>query len=135
MRPYIGDGHDQTFYLAGEPGLYPACRFNGRLMAHHEAAAVITAAKDAGEGTLEGSKLYAEAMASRLRGWSYEDNGQWKPFDDHDGNKLPITAQTIGGLQLGLFGKLRNVLLGITPADVDPATGQAAKTPEANEKN
>jgi hypothetical protein len=132
MRPFIGDGHDSTFYIKGEAGLYPACKFSGRLMAHHQAAAVL---RDSEADKAKSDTVFSKAIAERLTGWAYEDGGQWKPFDDNDGNKLAVNAANVGGLAFNLFNRLRDVILGIQPADVDPATCIAAKTPSESEKN
>lgn len=133
MRPYIGDGHDLTFYIAGEAGLYPACRFNCRLMAHHQTAALLRAVEAQPD---KADELFAKAIAERLTGWSYEaEPGKWRPLDDAEGNKLAITPANVGGLAFNLFVRVRDVVIGLKPADADPATGQAAKTPEQNEKN
>ena len=133
MRPYIGDGHDLTFYIKGEAGLYPPCRFNGRLMGHHQAATVLRESETNKE---KSDEIFASAMAERLTGWAYQDDGgPWKPFDDNNGNKLAITTQSVGGIAFGLFCRLRDIMLGVAAADVDPTTGEAAKTPDANEKN
>lgn len=133
MRPYIGDGHDSTFYIAGEDGLYPNCRFNGRLMGGHQTAAIL---RETTDKPTDADTIFAKAISSRLTGWSYQgDSGQWRPFDDHDGGKLEVNVRNVGGLQFNLLCKLRDIVLGIQPADVDPATGTAAKTPDENEKN
>lgn len=134
MRPYIGDGHDITFYVEGRTGLYPPCRFRGRLMGHHQSAAVLQQAKDDAKNE---DKIFAAAIADRIVGCSYldEESKEWKPLDDHNGNKLPINAETIGGLAYFLFCRLRDIVLGMLPADIDPATCEAAKTPEQDEKN
>lgn len=135
MRPYIGDGYDQTFYVKGESGLYPPVRFNGRLMAHHQAAATI---REAGDGNTEAAdKVFAAAMADRITGIAYNDDGQWKPLDDHGGNKLPMTAATMAGLSFGLFCRIRDIIVGLSPADADPEKGETKQPPTAadNVKN
>lgn len=132
MRPYIGDGQETTFYIKAEPGKYPACRFSGRPMAYHQTAAVLHQTE---VDKSHSNSIFAAAIAERIVGASYEDGGIWKPLDDHSGNKLPISAATIGGLQFDLFCKLRDIVLGLASADSDPDSGQTAKTPGDNEKN
>lgn len=133
MRPYIGDGYDQTFYFAGVPGLYPNCKISGRVMAHHQTAGVL---RETEAKPQEADAIYNKAIASRITGWAYEaEPGQWRPFDDHDGAKLEVTPAAVGGLVFDLNVRIRDVILGLKAADTDPDTGQATKTPDENEKN
>lgn len=133
MRPYVGDGHDLTFFVKGEPGLYPDCRFAGRLMAYHEAAPVLMQTSEKPD---EAHSVFAEAIARKLTGWSYKDDaGQWRPFDKANGDRLEITPANVGGLSFNLFCRLRDIVLGVGKADTDPESKQAAKTPGENEKN
>jgi len=134
MRPYIGDGYNQTFFIRGEDGLYPPCRFSGRRMGHHQAAGVM---REANAEPNKADEIYAAAIAERLTGWSYQaDSGQWRKFDDDGGAPINIAPQTVGGLVYNLFCRLRDIILGIAASDDDPDNGgKQPPTPEADAKN
>jgi len=143
MKPYIGDGYDEVFFIKGEPGLYPDCRINGRKMAGFQATAVVKEAATIEGGAEAESQFYCEKIAGRIRGWTYLDtddldtNGKpkEKPFDDLEGNKLPVNAKSLGGLAPKLLWRIRDIILGTAVSDKDPRTGAQTQTNEADEKN
>lgn len=135
MRPYIGDGYDQEFYIKGEALVSPPCRFTGRKMAYRETAKVL---REAQRDSEKADDVYAKTIAERLTGWSYkdeDDDGKWKPFDLPDGNRLEITQATVLGIGYTLFSRLRDIVLGLSPSDEDPEKPTKPRKSGDEEKN
>ncbi len=138
MRPYIGDGYDQEFYIAGT-AMNPPIKFSGRRMACHEALLFATSVLRDG-ATAEDHEKCWDAIAEKIKGWSYkdeDDGGKWKPIDDHEGKPLPINGKSLSNLMYLAALSIRNIVLGIQAPDADPEKANAVPpgTPSDDGKN
>lgn len=135
MKAFIGDGYDRTFYIKGEPWSHENVRIRGRMMAGFQSTALVKEG-NATDGIDAEMQIYAERIAARITGWQYQDDkGQWKKFDDQNGDPLPINAKSLGGLAPKLFWRIRDIIMGSEPSDVDPDSGEQVKTDGDDEKN
>jgi hypothetical protein len=137
LKPYIGDGQERTFYLAGIPNLSPPVRFTARRMAAFKSSALFKQASLITDPEKDVA-LYMAAVAQRIRSITYldTDSGEWKPIDDENGKPLVAASDaTLKGLEPKLWWRIRDIVMGGEAADVDPDTDQSQPPEAENEKN
>jgi hypothetical protein len=109
-RNYVAeDGYTRKFYVAPEPGIYESIR--GTFRPATKAARTRLTERVEKLSVEDADKATAEEVAPRILSWSEED-GHGKP--------LPITPDTVLGLQPELLRVLSGIVMGYVPTDLDP---------------
>lgn len=117
---FLDDGYTEKGYIAAEPGLHGALRFEFRPMLLAQRTPLL----DRWE-KLEPTKrdaIMAEFVTPNLLSWS---------LTDARGATVPISAANVLRLRPALQGKLVNVIMGLAAGDMDPEATDADRSATA----
>lgn len=118
---YINDGYTEEGFIAAVPGLHGELRFKYRPFLVEEEFVLSTAAEKMDPA--KGHRAYVSAIAARLVEWS---------LADRNGKTVEIAAASVGKLCIPLWYRLKTIMRGLGPLDIDPSATDQQKEESAD---